>query len=799
MLDSISIKAKVLLFSLGGVFLLSIIVGTISVYSSKNALINKSYGSLTSSRDIKKSEIESFFHERVSDIHVMTKSKNVKDLIEDLVYVHEQLKVKGSEDYPVRHHMSQEKTVPHEEFFQNYVKEYGYYDMFIICAKHGHVMYSQAKKSDYGANVGVGSLKDSGLGEVWRKVKESKEVVYVDMKPYTPRNNDPAMFLGAPVYLDGKFKAVLVFQISDKSINRIMQFREGYGKSQEDFLIGPDRLMRSDSFLDPVGHSIKASFANNAKIETAASLNALSGKTNTELITDYNGHSVLAAYTPLKVGDDLTWAIVSEIDEEEVLHEPNILRNEIIISALIVMLILSVIIYTVITKTIVNKLKSFESGLLNFFKFLNKETSNAKPLEVKGSDEIAIMSKVVNENIVKTEKLIQDDNLLIDEVKQVVGKVNEGLFKQTINKSTSNQSLNELKDLLNQMLEILTANVCGNLNKIQDALDHYQKLNFTHRIPDCTGKTGQGLNKLADIINEMLVDNKQNGLTLQDSSNTLFANVESLSSASNEAAASLEETAAALEEITSNITNNTENVVKMSNYANELSNSANEGEKLANETTLSMDQINEQVNAINEAISVIDQIAFQTNILSLNAAVEAATAGEAGKGFAVVAGEVRNLAARSAEAASEIKLIVENATAKANNGKTIADKMIEGYHGLNENVQKTLDLIKDVEMASKEQQSGIVQINDAVNELDQQTQANASVANQTRDIAVQTQTIADDVVANADAKEFIGKNDVKAKSVNKTEQNTKRQLNNNTNIKIKSDSSIISHKNNQDE
>ncbi|RXJ60954.1 methyl-accepting chemotaxis protein, partial [Halarcobacter anaerophilus] len=147
--------------------------------------------------------------------------------------------------------------------------------------------------------------------------------------------------------------------------------------------------------------------------------------------------------------------------------------------------------------------------------------------------------------------------------------------------------------------------------------------------------------------------------------------------------------------------------------ANELTQSAKEGEKLAQETTVSMDEINEQVNSINEAITVIDQIAFQTNILSLNAAVEAATAGEAGKGFAVVAQEVRNLAARSAEAAKEIKELVETATTKANSGKSIADKMIKGYNGLNDNISKTIEIISDVEMASKEQQTGIEQINDA--------------------------------------------------------------------------------------
>jgi methyl-accepting chemotaxis protein len=178
-----------------------------------------------------------------------------------------------------------------------------------------------------------------------------------------------------------------------------------------------------------------------------------------------------------------------------------------------------------------------------------------------------------------------------------------------------------------------------------------------------------------------------------------------------------------------------------------------------------MDEINTEVTAISEAISVIDQIAFQTNILSLNAAVEAATAGEAGKGFAVVAQEVRNLASRSADAANEIKALVSNANNKANEGKAIADEMINGYTHLNESITKTLELLTDVSNASKEQQQGIEQINQAVSKLDQQTQKNATVASHTQEIAVQTQTIAQTIVDDANEKEFVGKDDVKAKNI----------------------------------
>jgi len=473
------------------------------------------------------------------------------------------------------------------------------------------------------------------------------------------------------------------------------------------------------------------------------------------------------------LSNELMKQTISKVNAAEESFYSYLIINIFIIICLILLVYL-------IFKNLYGSIQKIHKGIEEFMHYLSREINILPTIDLKGKDELCQIASMANINIKKINDELEQDMLGAGESVLVLSKMAQGHFDARVSSTVSNPQIQTFINTLNKTLDTQSKL----FDNILTTLKEYSNYNYLKTIDggEIKGELKElidGINSLSSSITTMLGENKSNGLSLQNSSNILVENMDTLSTTSNETAASLEETAAALEEITSTIINSSDNISRVSQYSSEVLSSTSEGEKLAQETTSSMDEINNQVVAIRDAISVIDQISFQTNILSLNAAVEAATAGESGKGFAVVAQEVRNLASRSAEAAKEIKGLVENATSKASQGKKISSKMIEGYLGLNKNVSKTAELISLIQTSSKEQQSGVEQINSAINNLDKQTQQNASIASQTASIASQTDEIAKLIVSEADAKEFAGKDSIQERGSNLEDKKIENNISSN--------------------
>ena len=401
-------------------------------------------------------------------------------------------------------------------------------------------------------------------------------------------------------------------------------------------------------------------------------------------------------------------------------------------------------------------LENINNYFSQFIKFISYDKSEFDYTESTGNSKVDALFKQWNEEIRMIDKRNKDDMKVLGEIVLTADKVEQGIYKNRIKSSSDNPTISTLKSTLNKMLD----SVQDSNARILRVVSSYTNDDFTDSIKvadhykDDMKLLMESINVLGNALSKNAKTNFSNGETLEKNANIMTSSMNSLSSKANNQAASLEETAAALEEITSITRNNAQNAAKMAELGQTVKKSVFTGEELASRTASSMDEINQKVNSINEAITVIDQIAFQTNILSLNAAVEAATAGEAGKGFAVVAQEVRNLASRSAEAAREIKHLVQEATVKANDGKTVSSDMIDGYKELNKNISETIHIIEDVSKASKEQMMGIEQINDSVNMLDRVTQENASEANNVKSIANNISLLANDLLNDAKSKKF---------------------------------------------
>jgi len=422
----------------------------------------------------------------------------------------------------------------------------------------------------------------------------------------------------------------------------------------------------------------------------------------------------------------------------------------------IIVLILIAIFMTWLIRKATRPIAVFQTGLEAFFRYINKQDKEVGHIDGYSDDEIGELVNSVNKNIDATVNGVKQDEELIKEAKQVCKQASLGIFDVEIKSSAHSPELNDLKNLVN---ELITA-IGYNINRVATVLTSYDENNYISRIASKGSTIGTMKNvflkvdSLGSSLSQNASTNLQNGEQLQSDATKLESVVSNIQEFLTKQTQELESSVDELSQITQAIRDTTKDSESMADYATNVTKSVQLGQKLANRTSQEMDEIAVQVTAINDAITIIDQIAFQTNILSLNAAVEAATAGEAGKGFAVVAGEVRNLANRSAEAAKEIKALVESATQKANEGKEISNSMKQGYDELNEHINSTISLIQNVTKASQNQQQSIEHINSNINAVQENTIKSNTMVNNASQIAKETSLLANTIVKDAQSKKF---------------------------------------------
>ncbi len=662
-----------------------------------------------------------------------------------------------------------------KDFFTQYNEQYGYYDLFLI-NPDGYCFYTVGQEADYQTNLVNGKYKDSNLGELTRQVLQTKQFGFADFSPYAPSNGTPAAFIAQPVVSQGDVEVIVALQLPLDTVNAIMGVRAGMGKTGETYLVGPDKRMRSDSFLDKAGHSVAASFAGTVEkngVDTEAAAEALAGNEDAKLISDYNGNPVLSAYAPVSVFGT-TWALLAEIDKSEAFAPVDQMRASAgeakgglqvkawIIAGIsaIAILVVAYFVAGLVTGPVTKIARVLEVVAQGDYSQKANIDSKDEIGRMAGSLNVAIdaVAKAMQdvkdaaerESQAQAEKAEQDRKVAEAEQKrqeEETEREREAAEAERKRQEEESEKERQLAAEEARKAEILRKKVDSLLEVVNAAADgdltQQVKVEGDEAIDELAGGIKRMLTDLSGIIGQVT----ESAAQFNEGSRVIAESSQSLASGAQTQSSSVEEISASVEELTASIEGVKTNAQEADEVANKTNALAESGGQAVQKSIEAMELIRTSSDQIAEIIQVISEIASQTNLLALNAAIEAARAGEHGMGFAVVADEVRKLAERSNQAAGEITSLIKESSNRVLEGAQLSNETGKALTEIVQGVQLTVAKISEIATATIEQSTNAQQVSEAIQGVAQVTEQAAAgseeMASSSEELGAQSSALRD--------------------------------------------------------